>query len=268
MLPPFARARPTSVAGVVELLSEERIPYWGGTELLLAMKVGLLRPEALVDLKLVDELRGVTRQDDRLVVGAGTSHVDTGADPLVREFLPLLADVEGAVGNARVRAQGSIGGNLCFAEPRSDVTTALSALGATLTLASPSGRREVGVQDFVQGPYWTDRREDELLVSIAVPVPQAPLGVYLKFQTAERPTVGVALVGAPERAAYRLVVGAVGEVPATFDYAGLADIDPADVADRIEPVPDLTGTERYKRHITAVYVERAVAALADQQRKG
>lgn len=265
MLPDFALARPTTVAGAVALLSEEKLAYCGGTELLLAMKMGLLRPEALIDLKGIDELRGVVRRDDRLLIGAGTAHADIEADPLVREHLPLLVEVERKVGNARVRTQGSIGGNVCFAEPRSDVTTVLSALGATFQLASPAGRREVAVGDFLQGPYWTDRQDNELLVSIDVPIPRTPLGTYLKFQTTERPTVGVALVADADGGAYRLAVGAVGELPAVFDYADLAEIDARDVAEQVDPVPDLTGTERYKRHVTAVYVERAVAAFTAEQ---
>lgn len=265
MLPSFALARPTTVAETVGLLSEEKVPYCGGTELLLAMKLGLLRPDALIDLKRVEELREVVRRGEQISIGAGVNHLSLGSHPLIRDLLPLLAEVEGKVGNPRVRAQGSIGGNLCFAEPRSDVATALMALRATVTLVSSRGRREMSVDDFVQGPYWVDRRPDELLLHVKVPIERPNASVYLKFQTAERPTVGIALLQQASTPSYRLVVGAVGERPMAFDYTDLEQINPVNVASHVDPVPDSTGSEEYKRHVTAVYVRRAVAAFSSKQ---
>lgn len=258
-LPRFALLRPTTVDEAVGCLSEDAVPYCGGTELLLAMRAGLHRPEALVDLKHVAGLRGVERVDGTVRLGAATTHAVLANDPTVRAELPMLADVEHAVGNARVRAQGSIGGNLCFAEPKSDVGAALVALRATATLASPRGEREVAVQDLLQGAYFADREPDELLVRVDVPVLPQRRAVYLKYQTMERPTVGVAVVREP--GCCRIAVGAVGEVPYVWDGAAPADVDPDQVAAGVDPVPDLTGSERYKRHVTAVYVRRALKAL-------
>jgi carbon-monoxide dehydrogenase medium subunit len=117
------------------------------------------------------------------------------------------------------------------------------------------------VPDFVLGAFYADRTPREILVEVVVPLP-APIGVYRKYQTLERPTVVVALV---HRAAggYRAVVGAVAEVPLVVDVATLDDIDAEEIAERIDPIADLTGQEDYKRHVTKVYVERAVAALRE-----
>ncbi len=261
MLPPFELVRPTRTAEAVGLLSEDRIPYCGGTELLLAMKAGLLRPDALVDLKRVAELRAITVEDDRLIIGATATHLEISRHPLVQQHAPMLVDVEHRVGNARVRAQGSIGGNICFAEPKSDVGTALVAYGATVRLASPAGEREILVEQFFDGPYSTTREPEELLVSIAVPLVHGRSAVYLKFQTMERPTVGVAAVSAGDTSGCRLVVGAVGEELLVVDVDDVADIDPDDIADQVDPIADLTGSVRYKRHVTALFVRRAADAL-------
>ena len=193
MLSPFTIERPTGLSEALGLVGEDSVPYWGGTELLLAMKMGLLRPRSLIDLKGLADLTGVWRDGDQLVVGAGVTHDDLARSPLVRELAPMLADIEGRVGNARVRAQGSIGGNLCFAEPRSDVATVLQALDGSVRLASARGGRVLPIGEFVQGAYWTARAEDEIVVDIRVPLP-APRGVYLKFQITERPAVAVAAV--------------------------------------------------------------------------
>jgi carbon-monoxide dehydrogenase medium subunit len=255
----FAVERPTTIAEALEVIGDDAIPYSGGTELLIAMKMGLIAPAVLVDLKRVTDFRAIRIEGEHLVIGAGASHAEIAASPLVERHAPLLREVERGVGNARVRAQGSIGGNICFAEPRSDIATVLIALDATLRLQSSDSTRQLDVSDFLQGAYATDRREDELLVDILIPV-GAPAGGYVKFQTAERPTVGVAAV-VSESTGCRVVVGAVGETPLAFDFDSLSAVAPDAIAESIEPIADLTGSVRYKRHVTATYVRRLVEKL-------
>jgi len=264
MLPPFRLARPRTLDEALDAIGDDRVPYCGGTELLLAMRAGLTRPEALVDLKSLPELQGIAVDGGHVVVGGTERHMDIAAHSVIRKHLPMLARVEHGVGNARVRAQGSIAGNLCFAEPKSDVGPALMAFGASVTLASPTGRREVTVEELIQGPYFADKEPDELLVDVRVPIPStATRGAYLKYQITERPTVGVAVVHDPEAGTCRLVVGAVGEVPTVWTGTSPDEIDPDAIAEEVDPTPDLTGTERYKRHITGVYVRRVLEQLAD-----
>lgn len=260
MLPAFALARPTSVDEAVALLSEERVPLCGGTELLLAMRAGLHRPEALVDLKRVPGLDRIGLDGDDLVIGGTARHIDVAAHPDVRRHVPVLVSVETHVGNARVRVQGSVGGNLCFAEPKSDLATILVGLGASVELRGPSGVRTVTVADFVQGAYWADREPDELLTAVRVPVVEGRRCAYRKFQITERPTVGVAVVEAPD-GGVAVVVGAAGEVPVRRDFPDLGSVDAAAVAGDVDYVGDVTGSERYKRHVTEVVVRRTVADL-------
>lgn len=260
-LPRFALLRPTTVDEAVGCLSEDAVPYCGGTELLLAMRVGLHRPAVLVDLKRVAGLAGVRDGGEEVGIGAATTHRAAAADPVLAARLPMLARVEGAVGNVRVRSQGSVGGNLCFGEPKSDLATALLCYGARVRLASPRGTREVPLADFVLGAYYVDREPDELLVSVTVPVPADHTATYLKYQTMERPTVGVAVVHDRGAGRCRVAVGAVGEVPVLWEGPEPAAAVPADIAALVDPVPDLTGSARYKRHVTEVYVRRALASL-------
>jgi aerobic carbon-monoxide dehydrogenase medium subunit len=259
MLPPFAIQRPRSASDAIGLLSEDSTAYFGGTELLLAMKMGLLRPRVLVDLKRIEELRGIGIADGQLVIGAGVTHAEVASSELVQDLVPVLAEAEARVGNARVRAQGSIGGNLCFAEPRSDITTVLCALGASVVLRSRSGSRTLPVPEFLLGPYWTERQDDELMLHVAIPLP-APDGSYLKYQTSERPVVGVAAVRAGD-SGVRLAIGAVTELPVCREFADLEQVDVEALVADLDPVADLAGSVTYKRHVTGVYVRRAMRAL-------
>ncbi|MCW2700330.1 MAG: hypothetical protein JWQ45_1865 [Blastococcus sp.] len=262
MLPPFRLARPKTLDEALDAIGEDQVPYCGGTELLLAMGAGLHRPDVLVDVKRLPELAGIRLDGNDLVIGATERHDRVAEHPLVREHVPMLAAVERAVGNARVRNQGSIGGNLCFAEPKSDVGTALIAFQAVATLVSPGGRRALSVEEFIAGPYYSAKEPDELLVDVRIPLGGPEVRAeYVKYQIMERPTLGVAIAHEPETGACRVVVGAVGEVPAVWTFAAPDEIDADTIASEVDPTPDLTGSERYKRHVTGVYVRRAVDAL-------
>ena len=264
MLPPFDLARPRRLEEALALVAEGYQPYCGGTELLTAMKLGLLEPSVLVDLKGLPQLSGVAARGDELVVGAATTHTELATDELVARRLPLLRRVERRVGNARVRSQGSIGGNLCFAEPRSDVTTVLGALGARVVLVGATGRRELAVTGFLLGSYETALEPGELLVEVVIPGLDHAAGVHLKLQHSERPVVSVVLVRERADGSCALAVGAAGDVPHVLVVGSPGEIDPADVASAVDPVADLAGSAEYKRHLTEVLVRRALVAEVEQ----
>jgi carbon-monoxide dehydrogenase medium subunit len=263
----FTVSRPTELGQALDLIGEESLAYWGGTELFLAMKMQLLMPGNLVDLKGIPQLREIRMSGDELVIGAGTTHDEIATDPGVRGAAGLLSSVTSRVGNSRVRAQGTIGGNLCFAEPRSDLATVLLALDAMVQLQSLSGERRLSITEFLLGPYWTAREPEELLVAVCVPIPAAT-GVYLKFQFTERPSVAVTAVVSDGGQPCRLAIGAVADLPALHTAESWDEFDAASIAAGIEPVPDLTGSVTYKRHLTEVLVKKAIAAVRAGERDG
>ena len=119
----------------------------------------------------------------------------------------------------------------------------------------------MSVEELIEGAYYAAREPDELLVDIRVPVVAGLRGAYEKFQVTERPTIGVAVVEDPDTRSCRVVVGAVGEVPAVSDFPSAAQVDVDAVKASVDPVADLTGSAEYKRHVTGVFVLRALAAL-------
>lgn len=277
--------QPATVAEAAKLrtaLGDDGAIYAGGSELLLVMKEGIGRWRHLIDVKGIAPLRELRDAGDRLVIGATVTHRDLERSPLLRARFPMLADMEAQVANVRVRNVGTLGGNLCFAEPHSDPSTALLVYDARVVLAGPAGERTLPLGEFVTGSYETALRADEVLVRIEVPSPPArAVGAYLKFGFHERPTVGVAALIVPSGEAVaeaRVSIGCIGPAPtrlaalearlAGTSLAALAaGIDARDggFAD-VDVVSDLHGSAEYKREVAAVLVSRALAAAAGRVR--
>jgi carbon-monoxide dehydrogenase medium subunit len=274
--------QPKSVAEASEMLAEfgeKGRLYAGGTELLLAMKHDLLRYEHLVDVKTIPGLSKIELKDGALFIGGTATHRAIERSPLVQQHVPVLAQMEKNVANVRVRASGTLGGNLCFAEPHSDPATLLLALGAKAHLQAKSKKRTVAIDKLITGSYETSLASDELLEAIEVPIPTAnQRAAYLKYQLKERPTLGLALVldmdGENIKQA-NVVVGSVSAVPTQSEKANrllqgpkaqvegqLAEAAEA-LAQAANPVDDLEGGADYKRHLIGVFLKRAfVKALS------
>ena len=194
MLRPFTLDRPSTLGEVADLLTahpHESVLYAGGTELLLLMKEGLIRPRRLIDVKTVRELDAITAENGTLTIGATVRHRGVERSVLVRERCPLVAGVARHVANVRVRNVGTVGGNLAFADPHSDLATLFLALDGTLHLWSRRGARDVPLANFIRGPYETAREEDEVLTSVRLRLwPAKTASAYLKFGVYERTPFG------------------------------------------------------------------------------
>jgi carbon-monoxide dehydrogenase medium subunit len=265
-MPDFELRRPGTVDEALDLLAAGGTPYCGGTELLAVMRMGLAEPETLVDLKRVDGIVGVEETGDEVMLNARVTHREAQTSPAVHRHAGVLATATSRLGNARVRATGTLAGNICFAEPRSDVLTALLALDARVDLRSVDGQRSVPVEDFVEGAFTTVREETELLCAIRIPK-QPSRSAYVRFQPGEYPTATVAVVDR-RSGGCRIVVGAVGERPEVFTYPGLEDVDATAIAEGIDVAEDLNGQADYKRHLTSVFVRRALAQVGREETRG
>jgi carbon-monoxide dehydrogenase medium subunit len=256
--------------------------YAGGTELLLAMRHQALNYRHLIDLKVVPGLDSIEVRDGSLEIGATSTHRSIERSALVRQNQPALAEMESQVANVRVRATGTLGGNLCFAEPHSDPATLLLVLGGAVRVESAGGAREMPVGELIAGAYSSNLLPGEILTKITVPRAKPTARVsYMKFQIHERPTLGLGLwletpdegrtfttarvaVGCvcpfPTRGldAEKLLTGSRGEVEKRLPEAADAIADAADLVD------DHEGSAEYKRHLIHVFLRRVFRkALGD-----
>lgn len=266
VLPPFSLRRPETIDEALETISFDDLPLGGGTELLLAMRMRMLRPDSLVAITRIPELQSIEIDGGDLVLGGAVTHHAASSSSLVRDHVPILAEVLEQVGNPRIRASGTLAGNLVFAEPKSDVIPILLALDARVVLVSTNASRTLTIDEFILGPYFCAREEDELLTQIRIPTERVNHAAYVKYQTMERPTVGVAALDlqTAEGRRTRVVIGAVGPLPYRFDFLPSQDIVGKVIAAEVEAIPDAAGSERYKRHVTGVCIDRAIARLAEQ----
>jgi carbon-monoxide dehydrogenase medium subunit len=280
MLRRFRLEEPKSVSEVSELLSrfgESAKIYAGGTELLLAMKEGLVRYERLINVKGIAGLSDVAADDGTITIGALCTHYQLETSPILQQRLPALIKLEQNVANVRVRQVGTIGGNLCFAEPHADPGTLLLALDAKLIAKTSSSEREIVAGEFFVDAYETSLREDELLTEIVIPAPGATArSAYLKFGYLERPSVGVAFAcddSGETLSNVRIAIGCAGPAPRHVPEAeAMLEGKGKDEAARLltqagsisgrasQAISDLHGSREYKEHIVSVLLKRAFQA--------
>lgn len=269
-LPPFHLHRPTSLDDALALLAQlgdDCAIYMGGTELLLVMKLGYAEPEHVIDCKAVEELHELDlRNPLEWSIGAGLTHRRLEFDVDVERYLPRLAALEGQIANVRVRNTGTLGGNLCFAEPHSDPPGLLIALGAEVELQSMAGRRRVRLEDFILGPFTTDIAPDELMIRVTMPpLPPDAIVRYQRLAFKERPVITTSYV--KTGVDHRLVVAAVGGRPSRLHGVEALLRDGCDETQRlvdaamaeVEPFDDLEGSAEYKRHLVGVLTRRILS---------
>lgn len=273
---------PRSLAEAIDAVADEdAVTIAGGVAVGLLANLGLVSTRRLVSVARVPELRGVRVVDDEVVLGASTTHAALAADPALRSELPVVAAMFGRIGNVRVRAWGTVGGNLALGEPAQDPPVLLAALGADVVTRDSRGSRRIAVTSLSDGPMSTDLRQGELITAVHVP----RLGpddrcAYVKFlpKTADDyATVSAAvllhLAGLRITGA-RVFCGAVGPVPVECGEAAallvgrmLDDADltagvPEAVRAAVSPSSDHRGSSGYKARMAGAFVGRAVRAAA------
>jgi CO/xanthine dehydrogenase FAD-binding subunit len=253
---------PRSLDEALRLKSErpDAHPIAGGTDVMVELNFDHLRPEALLNLNEVAELRGWTRENGTLRLGAGLTYAEAMQPPLA-ELLPALAEASRTVGSPQIRNRGTIGGNLGTASPAGDALPPLLVEGAEVELASSRGARSVPLQEFVVGPKRNVLEPDELVVAVRVQ-PSGASQTFMKIGPRNAMVIAVvslALAADRERGELRASFGSAGPVP------GLVTADLAEqesfaerVADAASPIDDVRGSAAYRRHALKVLTGRAL----------
>lgn len=209
----FNYVRPTSVADAVAALGAtgEASLLAGGQTLVPVLKQRLAKPDTLVDLGAMAELKGIRREGIALTIGAMETHAEVAASSEVREAIPALAALASDIGDAQVRNRGTLGGSIANNDPSADYPAALMGLGATVV----TNAREISADDYFTGLYLTALQPGEIILGVRFPVP-AKAG-YAKFA---QPASRYALVGV----FVAEVASGVGEVRVAVTGAGAGGV--------------------------------------------
>ncbi len=254
----------------------------GGTDLIIEIERQLRAPEIVIDVSRIAGLNEIRVDRDVVHLGAGVTHNQVVAHPLLRERAYALVRACWEVGAPQIRNRGTLAGNLITASPANDTIAPLWALGASVTLQSLRGERTLTLKEFFQGVRRTALEPDEMLTDISFPLP-APTArsTFLKLGLRRAQAISVVMVAVlldiddlnTVRSAH-ITLGAVAPtiVPASEAQAflmgkPLAD-DAIDEAARLamnaaHPIDDIRGTAAYRREMVRVYVARALRQLRD-----
>ncbi len=181
---PFQYERPTTLAEAVALLAEhgpEARLLAGGTDLLIRLRDGSLRPRVVVDVKRVAELCPAIREANGiLTIGATTVMTDIAADDGVRRHFPALAEAAAVVGSVQIRNRATLAGNIANASPAADTAPSLLVYDATVVAAGPAGRRRIPIDEFFVRSGVTTLERGELIEAIELPHPARHGSVHLR----------------------------------------------------------------------------------------
>jgi aerobic carbon-monoxide dehydrogenase medium subunit len=253
---------------------EDARPLAGGHSLLPLMKLRFAAPSLLVDLRQIEELRGIQPGDDSLRIGALTRHADLQAD----KTLGLLSTVADKIADQQVRNRGTIGGSLAHGDSAADLPAVLLALGGSVVVRGAGGEREIAAEDLFEGYLTTSIKHGEILTEVKVPGFVGYGHGYEKFnrRSEDWAMVGVSAVvkandgvcedvrvGLTHMASVPVRATAVEEAlrgqPLDADHIAAAA---EHAAEGTEPLADLNASADYKRHLARVLTRRAVTTAA------
>jgi CO/xanthine dehydrogenase FAD-binding subunit len=284
MLPTFELLTPQTLDEAVQILSrvgEKGRILAGGTDVIVQMRSGQSRPGYLVDIKKIQQLRGIDFSPTTgLKIGALTTHRELELSPVIKEKYTILHDGVSRVGSVQTRNRGTIGGNICTALPSADSSAPLLALAAKVNIHGASADREMALEDFIIGLRKVALKPGEIVTHIIVPPGgQYCGGAYIKF--ARRKAMDLALLGV---AVYlecgsdrktcslaRIALATAAPVPMRAKEAEKAligvSLDDVEALNKVgeiasreaKPRTSKRSSEEYRRHLIKVLIPRATS---------
>jgi carbon-monoxide dehydrogenase medium subunit len=259
----FEYFRASSVEEASKLLKqhgEDAKVLAGGHSLIPLMRLRLAQPKALVDINGIKDLDHIKADGSKVRIGALTRHVEIQNSAVIKDKLPILAEVAGEVGDNQVRNMGTIGGVVAHADAAGDYPTIALMLDAEIV----TNRRTIAAKDFFKDLFTTPLAADEIVTEIVFPVANGP-HKYIKFR---RRLFDWAIVGAAAQKIngdWRIGLTNVGPTPVrakAVEDALKKGAKPEDAAqhasDGLNPSGDLRASPEYKKHLARVLTKRAI----------
>lgn len=279
---PFAYVRAETLDQVFDLLDEHgddaRI-LAGGQSLMATLNMRLSAPEVLIDINGIEGLSGITTDGETLKIGALARHSEVLESTDVAAYAPLISKAMPHVAHQAIRNRGTFGGSVAFADPAAELPAVTRALGAQMVIQGRDGQRKVAADDFFQGLFETDMKENEILVGVEIPkIKDGEKTAFMELarRHGDYAIVGIAVQGRVDGGTFadmRIGFFGAGDQPILAKSASAAlngqpnneeTIKKAQEAldADLDPMPDLNGPAEMKMHLARVLTKRALAELA------
>src|SRR3984885_8821728 len=280
-MPSLNYAAPTTVDEAVKMLagaSGLAKVLSGGTDLLVQLRSGRLKPELIVDTKRIPGLIGIREEGNFFIVGAATPGVMLSGNEKLEHAWPGIVEGADLIGSTQIQGRASLAGNLCNASPAADSVPAVIAARTICVIAGPSGKREVAAEAICTGTVQTSLGKGEVIVEFRSPRPTArQCDAYLRF--IPRTEMDIAVVGCGVNVTLdasgtctdaRVVLGAVAPIAVIvedaakalighkLDDATLVALDAA-AQKACKPITDKRGTIEYRTKVAGVLARRTAA---------
>ena len=256
----------------------------GGQSLVPLLNMRLLMPSAVIDVNDLDALDEIREEGDAVAIGALTRYSTIEWSPTLGSRLPLLAETVRYVGDRQVRTRGTLGGSLAHADPTGEMPLAAIALGATIIVQGPQGRREVPADGFFLGPYYTVLEPDEMIVAVRFPLRRTVSAILEHARRhGDFAVISVAAVGEPNGdggwRSIRLALGGISDTPILASEASellsgtrlepdVVERAGAAVLEAADPASDIRASADYRRHLIPIYVRRTLDLLQARRSEG
>jgi carbon-monoxide dehydrogenase medium subunit len=280
----FEYYAPRSLGDAVKFLAKHRDDVKilsGGQSLLPLMKMRLSKPSFIVDIGRIPGLDTTTEEGNQLTIGALVTHTQIEYSELLKKKCPLMPQTATTIADVQVRNRGTLGGSIAHADPAGDWPAAIMALDAEIKITGPTGERWVKCEDFFLGLLMSVLEPDEIVTAIKVPVTGNDKTAYIK---AAPRSSGFAVVGGAVRITLdasgtcnRAAIGITGVTDKAYraerveqmltgkklDDSVIAQAA-AEATRNVDAIEDINGSSEYRKHLTEVYVARAIRQAIDQ----
>jgi CO/xanthine dehydrogenase FAD-binding subunit len=254
----------------------------GGTDLLIGLRRGIVKPGCVVDITGLDELSGIHQENGIVTIGALTTHSEVCQSEAMASWAPVLGAACREVGSRQIRNRASIGGNLAHASPAGDTIPAFYVLNAEIQLRSSQGERWISAKDFFTGPGESVRRADELLTAVRLSCFEGgEKGFFRKIGQRRAMTISkVSAAGAlvlKDNVVHRcrFALGAVAptviRLPDLEAFLSGKQLLPGVIEEAAQiaaqaslPIDDIRSTVEYRRHMAGVLVKRGLNAIMEE----
>lgn len=283
MLPEFELLMPRTLPEALEMMDESSkvMPLAGGTNLLVDLRGRLSRPQTLINIGGLDELRGVRVEGGYIVVGSAATIADLKRNALIAKHAQALRQAATVFANPLIRNRATIGGNLAYGSPAADAAPPLLVLGAEVELLSKDTKRTVPLEEFITGVRKTVRHPRELITAIRWPIPpEGSVGVFRKLGLRKADAISVLSIAVMLRHKdtgdcdqLRIALGAVAPTPirasAAEDLLDGGPLTPEVIAqaaqlasEATQAIGDIRGSAAYRKRVITALVQRLLTNLA------